>query len=84
MNTIIHIFNSAIRELKRLFKNSNLVLVLLVAPLAYPALYEKPIYILKYESKVPVAIVDNDNSSLSARVNQAVGSTSELTSMSRT
>lgn len=64
MNTIIHIFNSAIRELKRLFKDSNLILVLLVAPLAYPALYGS-IYILKYESKVPVAIVDNDNSSLS-------------------
>jgi ABC-2 type transport system permease protein len=55
------------REWYRLVHDSNLILVVLVAPLAYPVLYGS-IYLNKIESKVPVAVVDHDRSTLSRKL----------------
>lgn len=54
----------AVRELKRLLKDPNLILVIFVAPLAYAALYGA-IYWNKVETDLPVDVVDLDRSTLS-------------------
>lgn len=61
------IFSIARREFCRLLRDSNLVLVIFVAPLAYAALYGA-IYWNKAEQDVPVAVVDYDGSPLSRRL----------------
>ncbi len=55
------------REWKRALRDTNLVLVLFVAPLAYSALYGS-IYLNKVETRVPVAVRDLDGSALSRRL----------------
>lgn len=62
MKLISNIFYFAKRELFKIFKDSNLLMVFLVAPLAYPAIYGS-LYINKCEEKVPIAVCDMDNSS---------------------
>jgi len=54
----------AFRELHRLLRDPNLVLILFIAPLAYTGLYGS-IYLKKVEEAVPVDIVDLDASPLS-------------------
>jgi ABC-2 type transport system permease protein len=53
-----------IREFLKIMKDRNLYMILLLAPISYPILYGA-IYIDKIETKVPIAVRDDDNSSLS-------------------
>lgn len=52
-----------IREIKKIIKDKNLLLMVFVAPLVYPVLYGA-IYFNKVETEIPVAIVDYDNTSM--------------------
>ena len=55
------------RELRRLLRDPNLVLVLFIAPLAYTALYGS-IYWNKAECEVPVAVINVDGGALARRL----------------
>lgn len=58
------IINLIKRELKKVVKDSNLMMIFIVAPLAYPLLYGA-IYLHKIEENIPIAVIDYDNSHLS-------------------
>lgn len=52
------------REINKIFKDVNLLMIFLVAPVAYPLLYGA-IYINKFEESIPVMVLDEDKSGLS-------------------
>ncbi len=58
------IYNVFSREILKIIKDKNLIMIFLFAPLAYPVLYGA-IYMNKIEQNVPIAIYDEDNSTLS-------------------
>lgn len=61
---VMNIFTLALRELRRLLRDPNLLLVIFIAPLAYSALYGA-IYWNKIEVEVPIDVIDQDGSALS-------------------
>jgi len=52
------------REINKILKDSNLLMIILVAPIAYPLLYGA-IYIEKFEESIPIMYLDEDKSVLS-------------------
>lgn len=73
MNFLLAFRSVVVREWHRALKDSNIVLVLLVAPLAYSALYGS-IYLNKVEERVPIAVRDLDRSSTSRGLIRALNS----------
>lgn len=69
LKDIIRIFN---REFLKILRDKNLVMILLLAPVSYPILYGA-IYIDKIETKVPIAVRDDDNTSLSRNLIRNIG-----------
>lgn len=61
MNTIVMLIQ---REIRRIVHDSDLVMILLVAPVFYAFLYPS-IYLHKAESEVAIAVVDRDHSAYS-------------------
>ena len=59
-----NIFDVAFREFKLVIKDSDLFLIIVLAPLFYTALYGS-FYMDKLERKAPVVVIDEDNSLLS-------------------
>lgn len=52
------------REIMKILRDKNLLTIFILAPLTYPLLYGA-IYLNKIEQNVPIAVYDQDNSSLS-------------------
>lgn len=52
------------REINKIITDSNLLILILVAPIAYPLLYGA-IYINKFEESIPIIYLDEDKSGLS-------------------
>ena len=59
-----NIYNVYSREIMKIIRDKNLIMIFLVAPLTYPLLYGA-IYMNKIEQNVPIVYYDEDNSSLS-------------------
>ncbi len=64
MKTIKNITFVAYREFLKIIKDINLLTVILLAPMLYPFLYGV-VYVNKIEQKVPIGIIDEDNTSQS-------------------
>ncbi len=65
------IYKLAIRELVKVIKDKNLLLIFIVAPLLYPMFYGV-IYLDKAESDIPVAILDKDDTALSRGLTRTI------------
>jgi ABC-2 type transport system permease protein len=59
-----NIYNIFSREIMKIIRDKNLLMIFIVAPMTYPLMYGA-IYMNKVEQNVPVAIYDEDNSVLS-------------------
>lgn len=74
LRATIYIF---IREFKWIFKDRGVLIIIIVAPLVYPLLYP---YLYKNETAidVPIAVVDNSNTTRSAELTRALDATMDL------
>ena len=70
-NSFKTIYLVASRELHKIVRDKNIWLVCLVAPLLYPLLYGF-VYYNKIETKLPIAVIDNDDSYLSRQLLQTL------------
>ena len=66
-----------IKEFKWIFKDRGVLIIIIVAPLIYPLLYP---YLYKNETAidVPIAVVDNSNTTRSAELTRALDATMDL------
>ena len=74
LRATIYIF---IKEFKWIFKDRGVLIIIVVAPLVYPLLYP---YLYKNETAidVPIAVVDNSNTTRSAELTRALDATMDL------
>lgn len=77
MRAFTNIFRVFFREIHKIVKDKNLLLVFFLAPITYPAIYGA-IYYNKMEVKVPVAVIDEDNSSLSRGLIREIGAMQQI------
>jgi len=68
MKSIKEIF---LREIRFIIHDKNLISILLIAPIFYAFFYSS-IYMNKTENDVAIIIVDNDNSTLSKKINRLI------------
>lgn len=71
-NAVTTIWTLTLREVKRIARSHSLLLTLLVAPLVYAFFYGS-IYANKEEEDVKLAVVDDDQSSVSRLITQQIG-----------
>lgn len=73
-NAVILLF---FREIRRIPRDHSLLLTLLIAPILYAFFYGS-IYIYKFETEVPIAVIDHDQSELTRELVRLLESTPQI------
>ena len=72
------VLSALCHELRFLLRTPPVVLVILIPPVVYPFMYNY-LYVNKFETKIPVVVIDQDKSSLSRALIRALDATEQVT-----